>query len=359
MTITPNPATSIVLWIGIGLFSLLLSTALLTIGYSGLMYYRDRSEAAVKETLSPKLYEYLDGDDQNWEAAWITNLTREQRSVLGKTLEDHFELVEGDDRERLVELATKVGVKTDAIASLQSSRKRSRQAALKRLTTLRHPMDPDRILSVISTDRVERELASFLLQLDPTPEKRRKALELLLSDGLLTIFGMETLYRVVRDDPTLAFEWLADSETKDPELTAQILTVLTKVDPIPDDAPLKGLIGCLDHDDYRIRTNACLVLGEYGWRSDIRDEIDVESILNDEDPRVRSAAYRMLGKWGDWDARRQLISGLITESDERAIVQGLGSDPELLAVVEEWFPHQTVNWAMTEESTTQLANPIL
>lgn len=309
--------TELVLTIAIVLLPLLISISVLTIGMSIYAYRADRRRAAFESAVRSEMLLRLGLDEPQW-GEWVADLGDGQREVAIAQLEEYLNLLEGEDRDRLIELADHLGLESLARSGVESNSQDERCQGIHRLALLGAEVDHDWLLEHLTEARVEREAAVSLLVLEDRREARRRGVELLLAGDELTGYGVEMFYRLLEDDPVPAFDQLSEAELTNPDLLSQVLLVLSQLQMTDEAVPLDPIVAYLSHDHEVVRERACLVLGTYGWREGLREQVEVKRLLDDPSPRVRSATYRMLSEWGDEQAVATLAEAVETESHERA-----------------------------------------
>ncbi|WP_435182459.1 HEAT repeat domain-containing protein [Halobellus sp. EA9] len=305
------------------LLSLLFSTALLTVGYSVLRYLRRRRRDAVREDLRAGLLERLyGGDDPDWEA-WVETLSKRERSVTEELLEEYLRELRGSDARALFGLGEALGIPERARADLADGGYYERLGALTWLGLLQDPPSVEALERHCTGTPRERAAAAKVLYLSDYPDLPSTGARLLLRDAseAFTVFGIDTLYRVVESDPGPLFERAAaDAHTWPPALLQQVLLVARNVNTVVGDADLSWVVTALSSPDERTRAEAARALGGYGWRPSLRGEVDVGDLGMDPSPAVRASVYRMLGEWGDADAVETLMWLAAMEPESRARV---------------------------------------
>lgn len=348
----------IVVTIAIIVFALLVSTFTLTMGLSVVGHRRDTEQAAVVAEVRDGLLERLSRDRPGWEE-WVDTLDEPREEVLLDHLETYLDMLVGRDHERLLELAETLNLYERARLSIETGDTFDRCRALRWLDIMDMSIDPGWLLPRISTARIEREAAAPVLRRHP--DGHQLALSLLLEGEYLTGHGMETLYQLIADDPTPTVEHLHEIEST--ELLSQVLLVLAARPSSDEEPPIEPLTELFEHADERIRARTCLVLGTFAWHEDLKESIDIDTLLGDS-PEVRIATYRMLARWRDETARHHLRTALDEETDRRAkivLVRSLlqhgrrGDRFALAGLVDE----NLLTWARLEGVASERRDPLL
>lgn len=280
-------------------------------------FREDRRRVAAREELRAGLLQRLNRDDPDWRA-WTADFDALERDVCREHLEEYLAMVQGDDREKLMDLADVLGIRSAALEQLDEGGHLERCRALHRLALLGEPVDPTWLVERLGPTQVEREAAIEVLALNDTELARRTATDLLLTGEFLTVYGVHSLYQLLEHDPDEAFDLVDAISIERPDLLAQVLLVLTHLRMDDEAVPLDDIAAWTDHPRPDIRARCCGILEGHGWRDDVRDRVDVGELLRDPVTSVRMAAYRMLGGWGDDRARDLLRGAATTEPDPYA-----------------------------------------
>jgi len=320
--------------IGTGLVAL----ASLTLGLSVLRGVKNRRRARVRGELQDEMLDRLFDPETDW-SEWVEGLSGVEREVTEDLLEEYIRELDGETVETLRRLGAELGIPDRSAHRLTSRREYRRLYALtwlallgqtERLRTVPFQPETDRERAAVA--RMRRESDDF--------EDTAEGLGLLLDEKTtrLSVFGQDTLYQVALADPGTLFELVRESyQTWSTPLLVQVLVVCRHVGTNVSTEDLSWLITLLEHDDETVREAATLVLGNFGWRRDIRNPALVTRLLADPSSRVRAAVYRMLTRWGDTAALEQLGGALQTEDDPRARLAGT----DALAEQREQFPVAT------------------
>lgn len=313
--------TWVVVAVAVGVGSLLVATGVLTVGYSLLRAARRRRDEATASELREALFGRLYGsDDPDWES-WVVGLSPHERSVLETVLDDAIREVSGQDADALVRLGHALGVPERARAQLEAGSTTERLDALTWLALLRDPPDVETLEAYCTATPQERAAAVRALHRSGHPALGTVGVDLLLTDTTtgLSVFGIDTLYRVAETDPVpLSDRAATDVASWSPGLTAQVLLTMRHVTTVAGGVDLSWVVSALSAAEARSRAVAARALGGYGWHASLRADIDLAAACADPSPTVRASVYRMLGEWGDDDALETLVSAAATETDQRA-----------------------------------------
>ena len=311
--------TTVVVYLGISILALLLTTTVLTLGKSVRAFRKDREREHLEDKLRPSLRVRASDPEPDWDE-WIPDLADGERTVVGELLIEDVSLLEGKQKTRLQELGRSLGLEEDAKDDLESGSHYRRLRALKTLAALEADVDPEWLARHVPDRRSEREAAIHVLAANPSSEAREVGIDLLLAEEPLSVYGIDGLHALLDENPAPLLRYLDDADPPNPQLLSQILLVVQFAGMPSGDPPLDGILACLDHDDSTIRERVFHVLATYGWHEDVREHVDVDAILDDPAVTVRSAAYRMFDDWGDDDARYMLSRAASREPDDRARV---------------------------------------
>ncbi|AUX08089.1 hypothetical protein AArcSl_0436 [Halalkaliarchaeum desulfuricum] len=333
----------IVIWAGVIVLALLIVSGTMTLGKSISEYYADRRREAVEQAVRTQLYERIDADNprspedddesgrdgQSDLESWITSLSETERDVLESQIRDLVGVISGSDRDRLVEMAELLGLREEAVAGIESGNRHERLRGLSTILAFDWTLETEWLADTLGDSRAEREAAIRLLAVQPTEDDRWLGTDLAFAGGQLSIYGVDSLFRLVRTDPAPLLHHLDRGEIEDTELLVQALLVVGHAKTTTGDPPMEGVVRLLDHDSAPVRAEACRALGGYGWRENIRNVVDVGALASDPDPKVRIGIYRTLVEWRDRDAVDQLVEAAQRETDPRAkltALRGLGDE---------------------------------
>lgn len=302
----------------LGVFLLVLIGAIL--GKSWVELRRDRRDRAVRRSVRDGFYEQLANPHPDWESL-VASLSEVERDVLVEELSRSTELLEGSKTADLRHLAETLGLREEAIAAVESESRYRRLWGLKLFIQFGWSADPEWLSAATSQDRDEGEAAIRVLANGPDRITRLAGIDLALQYDGLSVYGMQALHRLVRSDPAPLLEQLDRQEISDSALLSQLLRILAHSDTFTGEAPMDGVLECLDHDSSSVRRAACSVLATYGWRPDVRDRVDltITDLFDDPSTAVRIEAYRMLGQWDDAAAHAKLSRAADSETDSRAL----------------------------------------
>lgn len=354
----------VVFWLGVFTLALLVTSAILTMGRSVKEYVKDQRRETLQEELRPELRSRIEQVDPGWDA-WIASLTDTECTVLKEVMLDELQRVEGKREQRLQSLGDSLNLKEKALNSVRSITHYERLRGLGLLDALGISVTADFLATYLRTDRSEMEVAAHVLASDATNRDKEWALQVLLEYDCLTVYGMEGLFKLFAEDPTLLLEHLARKDVIADGMRHQALLVLERAGIPGTRVDMTGVLESLEHDEPRIRADAYRVLGQYGWHTGVRSEIDHERIVSDPSASVRTAAYQMLESWGDSDARGMVAAAVEHETDERARVtlsralsqKAPESLPELKA--EGTFSDTDRSWATISQVIENQPNPLL
>ncbi|WP_114578296.1 HEAT repeat domain-containing protein [Saliphagus sp. LR7] len=321
----------------------------------------DRRRERARPRLVEELFARLDRPDPNW-SGWVGELSLTERFVLRRLLARYLRQLRGRERDRLVDLAEALGVGDRAVDLLASRTVTSRLRGLIWLTLLERDVPTERLRERCTDHPATRAGAARLLSVAGGPDAARDGTSLLLWSGeeRLSVFGLDTLYRLNRRDatPLLAH---ADAEATwwSEGLVVQTLTVLAHCQATERADRFAWLPALLDHDSPQVRATALSAFARQGWRRELRERVDAERALADPEPAVRTAAYELFGKWGDGESVDWLRYGVYNDPDDRArlaaartlrrvgglesVTDGTGQPDEAVA--------RTVAWAGAERRT--------
>jgi len=294
---------------------------------------RTRRKTRLEQSVRRTLYEGLAARDADWEGL-VADLSDREEEVLVRLLERGTELVSGSAAEDLSALAEAIDLRERARTKIESENRYERLRGLTLFIEFGWVADPEWLLECTSADRDEAEAAIRILANDPNPVTRLAGVEIALRQPSLSVYGTHVLSDLLEDDPEPLLQQLDRQDVEEPELLAQLLRVLVHSETATGDAPMAGVLAGLRHDSPIVREAACAVLGKYGWRAEVRDQVDlvVTELFEDPAVKVRIQAYEMLASWGDTAARAKLARAAESEANPRAlftIARGLGNEAKL------------------------------
>ena len=331
-------STVVVLVLGVVIGTALVVLAALTLGLSVVRAVRDSRRAQVRGELQDEMVDRLFDPETEW-SDWVEGLSDVEREVAENLLEEYVRELDGETVETLRRLGEELGIPDRSTERLHSRREYRRLYALTWLALLGRP---DRLRTATFQPETDRERAAVARMRHESDdlEDTAEGLELLL-DGTttqLSVFGQDTLYQITLAEPTALFELTGDSYRGwSTPLLVQVLMICQHVGSNVSTEDLSWLTALLEHEDETVREAATLVLGNLGWRRDVRSSRLVTRLVEDPSPRVRAAVYRMLARWGDTEAIDMLTGALQTEEHPRARLAGT----DALAEQREQFPVAT------------------
>lgn len=293
-----------------------------TLGYAGVRSRRERRTDRRRPAVRESLLATLAADDPDW-TAWAEGLSSLERHIAEDLIQSYLRTLQGREHRVLRNAAGALGIperERRTVRSTDASRY-AKLRALSWLTLLDCPVPPETLRAACLGDRDLEAAGARLLHVTGTSDARSAGTELLLGRGeRLTAFGLDTLYRLHRSDPGGLFEYAAEHrDTWESPLLVQVLRAVSHYNVLDEGAPTGWLLGALDHPTPTVRTATVAALRQYGWRSDIRDAVDLDSLAGDPDPTVRRALCRTLTAWGDPEAVATLQR--VFESDPVARVK--------------------------------------
>lgn len=341
-----------------GLLLVLIATAAIT-GVVGLVTLamtwwtcrKRRRQEVARDRIREQFLERLYRDDPEWNV-WTDELSGTERRQLRRLLEEYLRRLRGTEYERLCTLARTLGIHVESKRKLDADRDRFR--ALTWLTLLEEPVEVDRLRDCCTDSQQHRAGAARLLFENDHPDAAEIGTELLIWDGNspLSAFGMDTLYRLNNGPETAILSLVPDNiEVWDRRLLVQVLIVLRYCSVTESPERLAWLSELLGHESPQVRTAVVGVIERHGWRDPFQHQIDVETLLADPEPMVRSDVYQLLASWGSKQSAAWLRQGLDADDDREllAVVRALSSHPRAnLPQTEDLDPF--VEWVQAEEA---------
>ncbi|MFC6721426.1 HEAT repeat domain-containing protein [Halobacteriaceae archaeon SHR40] len=312
---------------------------------------QDTRRDQVRDDLQDELLERMFDPDAEWRP-WVSSLSSVERDVVESLLDEYIRELDGQDVDQLQELGRELGIPEHSKRQLGKREEYTRLAALTWLTLL---ADPESLHATDFEPRTPRERAAVARlrwesdDLDTAVE----GISILLDDATtqFTVFGQDTLYRIATEDPQALFQMAATHyDAWSQSLLVQVLTVCEHVGTNVTEEDISWLTAMLEHDDEVVRESAAGALKNIGWRDDLRAGRYTDRLLTDPSPRVRSAVYEMLARWGDDQALSKLTAALEFEENDRARLTGTNAlvehEDELLDRT-----HRTLGgaWAWSQE----------
>lgn len=296
-----------------------LSVAGVTLLISVVRYKLDHRRKTIRRQLLPELFARLGQSDPDWQE-WYDDHSRFEQYVVRRVIAQYLRRLRGSERKQLQSFATGVGIDDRAVAQLKSRLLTTQLRGLIWLTLLDRPVPVD-LLRTTSLDHPStRSGAARLLYTAGTPDASDDGTALLLwqGDGRLSVFALDTLYRLNRVDASaLTSKLVVDGQWWDDELVLQCLIVLAHCPIERRDDLHEWLATLLDHDSPEIRAAALSAYEQQGWQPEIRAQVDVEQVLADPNPSVRIACYELLGRWGDSSSIEWLRYAVVTDPNDR------------------------------------------
>ena len=308
--------------------ALLLALALVvvftgTLGYSVYRAVLGARRAAVRETLQDEFVERVFAPDPDW-AQWVAGRSRSERAVIEALLDEYLRELDGQTVVNLQELGTVLEIPERSRRQLGSNDEYEHLYALTWLTLL-DAADPVRAAGFSPTTPRERAAAARLRYESGDLEQPEEGIRLLVADAQtqFTVFGQDTLYQIASDEPAALLTVAADSyeEWSEP-LLVQVLHICEHLGMSVTSEDLSWPTGLLEHEDPVVRRAAVDTLRNLGWRRGLREEPFIGRLVADPAASVRSAAYQLLGWWGDEQALETLVTSLADEKSARARLAG-------------------------------------
>ncbi|MFB6299408.1 MAG: HEAT repeat domain-containing protein [Halobacteriales archaeon] len=334
--VVPAGSIEIALWAGVVIIALLIAVGFITLAESIVRRIDDIRRERVRSSVRFGILERMTVEGPDWKS-WIDELSAVERDVARNQLDEYLRNTRGAERKRLQDLGRALDIPAEAKQRLDSNKRHKQLQALTWLALLEEPVEIDRLRSICSADSGLRAAGARLLYATSDPDVRTHGTDLLLGNGdvTLSVYGLDTLYLLHRDDPTSLLErGRVDHQEWRPSLLIQVLTVLRHCGIAGRDAPMAWIVELTEHDLPSVRAAAALTLAPEGWRSDLRTTVDADALTTDPDPTARRAIYTMLAEWGNQTARETLAMAARSETDQRSRVQALEQlrgDPELAA----------------------------
>ncbi|MEF8838063.1 MAG: HEAT repeat domain-containing protein [Haloarculaceae archaeon] len=274
----------------------------------------------MEQSLRHAVYAQLSQPDPSWDGL-LTEMTDTKQKVLVRLMERGTDLVVGSTADRLHDLTEEMGLRQQARSLIESDDRADRLAGLSLFIEFGWKADPEWLVEETSSDQAEIEAVVHVLANASSPLTRVIGINLAIERGILSVYGTHGLFRLLREDPDLLLERLNRDGVQDPELLVPLLRILTHSKRASEQAPVAAVIANLEHESPLVRGAACGVLGKYGWRGVVRDQVDliVDELFDDESAYVRIKVYEMLGRWGDAAARAKLAFAAESETNSRAL----------------------------------------
>lgn len=341
---TPLSAEGL-LYVAAAIGLLTLGVGVVTVATAGWYHRRDGRQAATRARLKDQLLERLFEPDPQWDG-WVQGLSSGERRELRHVLERYLRQLRGTEHDRLCALARTLGIQDAAVRDLEVERKRVR--ALTWLALLNADVSVDRLRKYCTDTPRERAGAARILYESEAPEAGRLGTDLLVGEGdrPLSAFGLDTLYRLNDGTETPLLDLFpAAVEAWDTPVLVQVLLALRYASIDTQGDRLGWLPELVSHKSARVRATTVGVIERHGWRAPTRQRLDIEALVADADPSVRTNTYLLLVSWGDQQSAAQLRACL-----DRAF------DQQLLEVVRALWLHPAAGLPEPTERTRPVVN---
>jgi hypothetical protein len=306
-------------WTLTALLCVLIVIALSTVGGSIRAARRDRREAAAVSRVTSGLFDRLDADDPDW-AGWVEDLSSIEERVLRVRVDRYLRVLAGSDGRQFAALGALLGPGRRARRPFDAGDRIERLRRLSWLALLDHPIDADALLAGCGADPDERAATARVLFERDVPEASSLGTDLLVRTGRsLSLFGLDTLYRLNNADPhALLAAGAAEREGWTDAFLAQVLDVIARCSPASG-PPIDWLLDCLVHETGAVRAAAIRAIETHAHREDVRDRLAIVWLVADPEPIVRRAVYRYLAAYGDEADVEALVEAATAEPDARAL----------------------------------------
>lgn len=315
-------STILLAWLGAILFIFLTALSLVTLGLSWWTRRQERLEEQDRQHVRDELFEQIDREPQARES-WIAGLSDRERAVLTSLVEHYLRLLSGQERARYQELAAELALGARAEADLTADPLGDRLQAIAMLSLLDHPISYDRLEETCVRSQETREAAARLLleRREEFEQPAARATRLLLWEGTepLSVYGLETLSRLNAGEESPLLDLAAEHVSKwNTAVVSQVCLVIEHTEQLDPGASIDWLFPLLAHSDPELRAAAVGAFTPFGWREDIRNRLDVRSLLADPAPVVRKATYALLTEWGGSLGHELLLRAVRSEPNDRA-----------------------------------------
>jgi hypothetical protein len=323
---SPIDGLSVVTWVTVALGAGVMTLGALTLGLAFHYGRRSRRLEACKPAVTRELSARLNESDPEW-CNWVGDLSEYERRAARAVAERLLRQVRGSQRRDLRALVAELGVDEPWLRQRVTSGKLyTKLRTLSWLALLDYPAVVSVALRTCTGTSKTRAALARVLHENDDPRSTRTGVDLLLWERTkpLSVFGLDTLYRITNRDPSYLLS-VARSDAKSwaDSLLVQVLTDIRHCQTTIAPRSIEWVTGCLDHDSPEVRSEALLVLAEYGWHTDLQSRVGVESHLADRSPKVRRAAYRLVGARNDGEALSALASAVQSEADGRSRLVGI------------------------------------
>ncbi|ELY55993.1 hypothetical protein C491_13617 [Natronococcus amylolyticus DSM 10524] len=314
--------STLVIWAAIALAAVVSLIGLATLVISAYRYRNEKRRRELRPEMTNELFSRLNDDDPDWET-WVTGLSSVEQDAARSATERLLRQLRGAERRELGRLAAALGIDRERIGrDVESGELYRTLRALTWLALVEYPSVVNRAIQHCTGDRAVRTALARVLYENNDPRASREGIDLLLDEGVepLSVFGLDTLYRIVRQDPTYLLNLAEERHEKwDDRMLLQVLLVIRHGRSGVGPASIEWVTDCVDRDP-EVLAEALLLLAEYGWSPQIREVIDLTEFTRHPDPEVRRAAYIAFGEWGKIDG---LIDPLSEETDDLARLVGI------------------------------------
>lgn len=314
---------SLVVWSTIALGVLLFFIGAATVGISVRDYRRDVRIRERRPIMTEELFSRLSDERSDWDT-WVTDLSSIEQAAVRSITEQLLRELRGAEHRDLGRLALALGIDQERLRHDVKSQDLYRTLrALSWLALLDYPAVTDEAINHCTWNQATRSALARVLYENDDPRAGTIGVDLLVEEGTepLSVFGLDTLYCIVRRNPTYLLDCAStEHETWNDPVLAQVLITLQHCRSGINPASITWVADCLTGDS-EIQTEALLLLGDYGWSSNIRDSVDITEFCLHPDPRVRQAAYTALSEW-DTDGLSSFADMIAKDPDDLARLVG-------------------------------------
>jgi hypothetical protein len=321
MSAAPVTSFDLVLFVSVVLLAALGAIAVVTLGRAVRTAGRDRRSKAVRPSVRRELIERMSTSEPEWEQ-WVSGLDTFERAVAREELQGYLRQVRGEDRKPLQRLGNTLGIDTWAERTLERGDRFDRLAALTWIALLEIDVSLETLRATCTAHPETRAAAARVLYERDHPDATTEGTDMLLAEKRpLSMLGLDTLYQLNKTDPGFLLSRAERAYGSWPDsLLIQVLRVIGETGPTSIEVSLDWIGSLFTDDSPLVRAAIAEALAGYGWHDHARTVVEIENVRRDSSPRVRQAVYRMLGSWGDEQARDALREAIRTESDPRSAV---------------------------------------
>jgi hypothetical protein len=330
------PSTvELTLWTGVVLTALLIAVLGITTAESIYQWRRGRRRERLRGAVEAGIERRLSDPVPAWDN-WVRTLSSFERGLVREYLD---EMLRGDElspaeRDALCELADALGIPAEAAETIRTGKRHERLQALSWLSLLEISPEPA-VLSKHCTDGSDlRASAARVLYEADHEDATEIGTELLLGDGteMLSMDGLDTLYRLHEDDPTpLLARGAREAGSWRTGLTVQVLRVIQYCSVVSRTASdertadeWRWVLDATRAAEPSVRAAAVRALAPPKRDGDFRERIPAERLIEDPSRTVRQATYRTLGEWNDDASLRLLARAGRRETDQQSRLLALG-----------------------------------